>query len=89
MCKFFSFNQSWSTDLASQLVEVISLVELEVSTVERLGEQRETLLSLIKILDLEKLYKERLDIDTLGDAGVIKNKKHFLTKQIKVRTKML
>ncbi|RXG69215.1 THO complex subunit 2 [Armadillidium vulgare] len=75
-------------DNGSRLVEAISLVELETNTVDKLVKQRDTLISLIRMLDLEKLYKERLDIDTLGDAGVIKNKKNFLTKQIKVRTKM-
>merc|ERR1739838_306384 len=34
------------------------------------------------------LLKERLEIETIGDAGIVKNKKNFHTKQIKVKTKL-
>ena len=76
-------------DMASQVVEISSLVDLETQNVDKNSKQRENLLTFLRGLEMDKLYKERLDLDTLGDIGTVKNKKIFHTKQIKVRTKML
>lgn len=75
--------------MASQLVEVATLLDLEASTIDRLGRNREQLMMLLKSLDIDKMMKERLEIETLGDYGIVKNKKNFHTKQIKVKTKLL
>ena len=75
--------------MGSQIVEIASIVDLETQNVDKNGKQRENLLGLFRALELDKLYKERLDLDTLGDTGTVKHKKVFHTKQIKVRTKML
>ena len=37
----------------------------------------------------ESVLKERMDIDTLGEAGVVKNSKKFFTSVIKTKTKLL
>ena len=42
----------------------------------------------MKNLALERMYKERLELDTLEEIDIVKNKKLFYIKQIKVRTKM-
>merc|ERR1711915_741572 len=72
-------------DMASQLVEVAILLDLENSTADGMGKSREPLMSLLKSIDSDKLLKERLDIETLGESGVVKNKKAFHTRQIKVK----
>ncbi|ROT72098.1 THO complex subunit 2 [Penaeus vannamei] len=79
---------NWHPDLASQLVEVATLLDLEASTIDRLSRNREQLMMLLKSLDIDKMMKERLEIETLGDYGIVKNKKNFHTKQIKVKTKL-
>ncbi|XP_042869618.1 THO complex subunit 2-like [Penaeus japonicus] len=79
---------NWHPDMASQLVEVATLLDLEASTIDRLGRNREQLMMLLKSLDIDKMMKERLEIETLGDYGIVKNKKNFHTKQIKVKTKL-
>ncbi|KAK3866040.1 hypothetical protein Pcinc_028398 [Petrolisthes cinctipes] len=76
---------NWHPDMASQLVEIALVLDLE--TVGQ-GRAREPLLALVKSLDADRLLKERLEIETLGDAGVVKHKKNFHTKQIKVKTKL-
>ncbi|XP_076041102.1 THO complex subunit 2-like protein isoform X4 [Oratosquilla oratoria] len=75
-------------DFSSQLVEVLTVVDLEVSTMEKYQKQREHLILVIKALNLDKLLKERMEIETLGEAGVVKAKKTFHTKQIKLKTKL-
>ncbi|KAK7065579.1 THO complex subunit 2, partial [Halocaridina rubra] len=75
-------------DMASILVEVTMLIDLETSAGDRVGKNREPLFALMKSLDADKLLKERLEIDTLGDNAIVKNKRLFHTKQIKVKTKL-
>ncbi|XP_068227072.1 THO complex subunit 2 isoform X2 [Palaemon carinicauda] len=75
-------------DMSSQLVEVSMLLDLENSATDRMGKNREPLMTLLKSLETDKLLKERLEIETLGEAGVVKNKKTFHTRQIKVKTKL-
>ncbi|KAG7167870.1 THO complex subunit 2-like [Homarus americanus] len=79
---------NWHPDMASQLVEVSTLLDLETSTIDRLSRNRDQLMALLKSLDADKLVKERLEIETLGEGGIVKNKKNFHTKQIKVKTKL-
>merc|ERR1739838_829270 len=76
----------WHPDMASQVVEIATVIDLETTNMDRPGRQREGLLVILKSLDLDKLLKER--IETIGDAGIVKNKKNFHTKQIKVKTKL-
>jgi len=73
-------------DVVSQAVEVVALVELELCGGDKA--RHDSLVQLMQALGLEKMYKERLELDTLEEIGVVKNKKMFHTRQIKVRTKM-
>ncbi|XP_063849502.1 THO complex subunit 2-like isoform X3 [Scylla paramamosain] len=79
---------NWHPDMASQLVEITTLLDLETAAVERFSRNRDNLLGLLKSLDADRLLKERLEIETLGDAGIVRHKKNFHTKQIKVKTKL-
>ncbi|KAF2362580.1 THO complex subunitTHOC2 C-terminal [Trinorchestia longiramus] len=75
-------------DMCSQVVEVLAMVELEITSYEGFSKMRDGLIKLMQILGLERMYRERLELETLSDVGIVKNKKLFHTKQIKVRTKM-
>merc|ERR1712179_345239 len=79
---------TWHPDMASQVVEIATIIDLETTNMDRSARQREGLLVILKSLELDKLLKERLEIETIGDAGIVKNKKNFHTKQIKVETKL-
>ena len=37
----------------------------------------------------EGTLKERMEIETLGDAGIVKNNKKFFNTMIKLKTKLL
>lgn len=55
-----------------------------------LQEERHGFVQIVKDLDKvlpESLLKERLEIDTLQEVGIVKNKS-FYTKFIKVKTKL-
>lgn len=57
---------------------------------EGLQEERHGFVQIVKDLDKvvpESLLKERLEIDTLQEVGIVKNKS-FYTKFIKVKTKL-
>merc|ERR1712142_310167 len=80
--------KNWDTTGKAEVVKIASIIDLETTNMDRPGRQREGLLVILKSLDLDKLLKERLEIETIGDAGIVKNKKNFHTKQIKVKTKL-
>lgn len=57
---------------------------------EGLHEERHAFVLLVKDMDKvvpESLLKERLEIDTLQEVGIVKNKS-FYSKFIKVKTKL-
>lgn len=85
------------TDLPSVILDVIGIFDAETSN--GLGdnssqEERIIFCDIVKkIGDLfsDKLLKERLDIDTLQEAGIIKtqnNVNNFYQRFIKVKTKL-
>lgn len=79
-------------DFPSIILDVIGIIDAETSTGLNDGSQdnRPIFCQIVKETDkflTEKLLKERLEIDTLQDIGVIKNK-IFYTKFIKVKTKL-
>lgn len=87
---FFSL-QSINTDVSSAILDVLNNVDCETS-VNTDGMQDERLLfwqllkDLVKIIP-ENLIKERLEIDTLQDAGIVKHRL-FYSKFIKIKTKL-
>lgn len=63
----------------------------ETLTDEDSGKEREPLLAVLKELEGwlgDLLMKERLEIDTLQDCGLLKTKKLFYTRFIKLKTKL-
>ncbi|XP_064481885.1 THO complex subunit 2-like isoform X2 [Ornithodoros turicata] len=74
----------------SMLADVIFLLDMDTQAVEN-RDHRERYLWLIggcaKIIP-ESLLKERLDTETLGDAGIIKNSRVALTKFVKIKTRL-
>jgi len=72
-------------------VDVINILDSETSLItDDFQEVRHAFVQLVKDLDKvvpESLLKERLEIDTLQEAGIVKNKS-FYSKFIKVKTKL-
>ncbi|XP_049790874.1 THO complex subunit 2 isoform X2 [Schistocerca nitens] len=77
-------------DMASIVLDVISIVDAETTCVENNSDERQRLCFIVKECEKffsDKLLKERLEIDTLQDVGTLKNRS-FYTKFIKVKTKL-
>ncbi|KAH8289887.1 hypothetical protein KR018_000182 [Drosophila ironensis] len=78
-------------DMASLIVDVVNILDSETSLMtEGLQEERHAFVQLVKDMDKivsEGLLKERLEIDTLQEVGIVKNKS-FYSKFIKVKTKL-
>ncbi|XP_017009765.2 THO complex subunit 2 isoform X3 [Drosophila takahashii] len=78
-------------DFPSLIVDVINILDSETSLItDDFQEVRHAFVQLVKDLDKvvpESLLKERLEIDTLQEAGIVKNKS-FYSKFIKVKTKL-
>lgn len=70
---------------------MVNILDSETSLMtEGLQEERHGFVQIVKDLDKvlpESLLKERLEIDTLQEVGIVKNKS-FYTKFIKVKTKL-
>ncbi|KAH8248629.1 hypothetical protein KR032_001611, partial [Drosophila birchii] len=77
--------------LPSLVVDVVNILDSETSLMtDGLHEERHAFVQLVKDMDKvvpESLLKERLEIDTLQDVGIVKNKS-FYSKFIKVKTKL-
>ncbi|KAH8240964.1 hypothetical protein KR026_009195, partial [Drosophila bipectinata] len=77
--------------LPSLIVDVVNILDSETSLMtEGLQEERHAFVLLVKEMDKvvpESLLKERLEIDTLQEVGIVKNKS-FYSKFIKVKTKL-
>ncbi len=81
------------TELASLIPDVFVLLDIETSAGG--GEKkddRERFRVLLK--DAEKFLpegtlKERLEIETLGDVGILKNQRKFFNTVVKLKTKLL
>ncbi|XP_017152639.1 THO complex subunit 2 isoform X1 [Drosophila miranda] len=78
-------------DFPSLIVDVVNILDSETSLMtEGLQEERHGFVQLVKDMDKvvpESLLKERLEIDTLQEVGIVKNK-GFYSKFIKVKTKL-
>lgn len=85
--------QGMHTDLPSVILDIIGIFDAE--TANGLGdsstpEERSAFCDIVKDIEKflsEKLLKERLEIDTLQEVGLVKNNS-FYTKFIKVKTKL-
>ncbi|XP_023179884.2 THO complex subunit 2 [Drosophila hydei] len=78
-------------EFPSLILDVVNILDSETSLMtEGLQEERHGFVQIVKDLDKvlpESLLKERLEIDTLQEVGIVKNKS-FYTKFIKVKTKL-
>ena len=77
-------------DVASILLDVLNVIDHETLVNEN-NDERQMLCSILKELEnwlSDSLMKERLEIDTLQDCNLLKAKKVFYTRFIKVKTKL-
>ena len=82
--------QPLSTDVISILLDVVNVIDHETLVNENTDE-RQQFCSILKELEnwfSETLMKERLEIDTLQDCNILKVRKVFYTRFIKVKTKL-
>lgn len=84
--------QSMHQDLPSLVVDIIGIVDVETSSIltDTAHDERAAFCQIAKELEKfvsVKLFKERLEMDTLQDVGTIRDKT-FYTKFIKVKTKL-
>jgi len=78
-------------ELASTVVDVLSLADVETSTDTTGKDDRERFKALLKESERflpEATLKERMEIETLGEASVIKQHKKFFNSIIKLKTKL-
>lgn len=86
------FQISHNKDLGSVVIDVLALIDTETTMMPERKEERERFIILLRESDRyvpEEIMKERLDIDTLGEAGILKNPKKFFNTVIKLKTKLL
>lgn len=77
-------------DVASLLLDVLNVIDHETLVNEN-NDERQKLCSILKELEnwlSDSMIKERLEIDTLQDCSLLKTKKIFYTRFIKVKTKL-
>ncbi|KAH8271933.1 hypothetical protein KR044_011838, partial [Drosophila immigrans] len=78
-------------EFPSLILDVVNILDSETSLMtDGLQEERHGFVQIVRDLDKvlpESLLKERLEIDTLQEVGIVKNKS-FYTKFIKVKTKL-
>lgn len=77
---------------ASTIVDILAILDTETTCNPAKKDDRERLVGIVR--DAEKylpegILKERMEIDTLGEAGVLKNAKKFFSTIIKLKTKLL
>ena len=77
-------------DVASLVLDVINVIDHETLVNEN-NDDRQKLCGMLKELEnwlSDSMIKERLEIDTLQDCNLLKTKKIFYSRFIKVKTKL-
>lgn len=77
-------------EVSSITLDVLNIIDHE-TVVNENQEDRQKLCSILKELEnwlSDAMIKERLEIDTLQDCNLLKTKKIFYTRFIKVKTKL-
>ena len=77
-------------DVASLILDVINVIDHETLVNEN-NDDRQKLCGMLKELEnwlSDSMIKERLEIDTLQDCSLLKTKKIFYSRFIKVKTKL-
>ena len=78
-------------EMASLVVDILCLTDQETNMLD-VKDERERMVGIIKEAEKylpEITLKERLEMDTLGEVGLVKNSKKFFTTVIKMKTKLL
>lgn len=81
------------TDLPAVILDIIGIFDAETANGlndTSTPEERTSFCEIVKDVEKflsEKLLKERLEIDTLQETGIVKNNSYY-TKFIKVKTKL-
>uniref|UniRef100_T1IQC9 THO complex subunit 2 n=1 Tax=Strigamia maritima TaxID=126957 RepID=T1IQC9_STRMM len=78
------------SDMVSTLADLLAIIDVETQCIEE-KHLRDSFLSFVNAclsIISEKVIKERLDVGTLADVGIIKNKTVFHTKFIRIKTKL-
>lgn len=77
------------SDIPSIILDVVCVLDAETCS-DAQSDQRANFCYIVHEMESfisDKLLKERLEIDTLQDVGILKNKL-FYTKFIKIKTKL-
>ena len=78
-------------EMGCLIVDILSLIDTETMLIGG-KEERDRFIHILKDSERflsEGILKERMEIDTLGEAGIVKLAKKFFTTVIKMKTKML
>ena len=78
-------------EMGCLIVDIFSLIDTETMLIGG-KEERDRFIHILKDSERflsEGILKERMEIDTLGEAGIVKVAKKFFTTVIKMKTKML
>ena len=70
----------------------IAVVDTETGLADDKKDERARLVATVRETErffTDGLVKERLEIDTLGECGILKQPKKFFTTVIKLKTKLL
>jgi len=75
-------------DMTGLIIDILCLLDIESLASK---EDRERYLGLLREVSKhlpESIVKERIEIDTLGSAGVIESTKKFFTNLVRMKTKL-
>ena len=86
-----------ASELRQQIViftfhDDFSVVDTETVLAEEKKDERARYISLVREIERflsDGLLKERMEIDTLGECGILRQPKKFFTTVIKLKTKLL
>ena len=82
-----------NNDLCDILIDVLSIIDMETAmTAGDKKDDRERFLNLLKEAEKflpEGTLKERMDVDSLGEVGILKAPRKFFSAVIKLKTKLL
>lgn len=86
------FNQTASASADNVLADVLHLCDMETSADPENKRRRDALIRLLsatcETVVSEAILRERLELDTAGDAGIVANKKAAGTKFVKLKTRL-
>lgn len=80
-----------NSEVANLVTDIIAIVDTETGLAEDKKDERSRLTATVREIERflsDGLVKERLEIDTLGECGILKHPKKFFTTVIKLKTKL-